>query len=81
MPSVVFWAGAAVGSVRKCIRELVRKSETMPRDGQRALRCSLLTITGVTVSGEKPEGSVGIAHPLQRGSTQMGTGRTGHRVR
>lgn len=41
----------------------------MPQDGQRPLRCSLLTVTGVTLSRERPEGSMGIAYPLQPGST------------
>lgn len=52
----------------------------MPRAGQRPLCCSLLATAGVTVSREKPEGNVGIAHPPQWGSTQTGVGLASHRV-
>lgn len=77
---MVFWAGAVTGSVGKSIKELVRKSETMSWDRQRPLRYSLLTITGVTVSGKEPEGSVGIAYPLEQGSTRTGVGLASHHI-
>lgn len=53
----------------------------MPQDGKRPLCCSLLTKTGVTVSGEKPEGSVGIAYPSEQGSSKTGMGLASHCVR
>lgn len=78
---MAFWAGAVASSVGKSVKELVRKSEMMPQDGKKPLCCSLLTKTEVTVSGEKPEGSMGIAYPSEQGSTKTGMGLASHCVR